>query len=108
MKFTGANPAARDAAAALLDTAHGFPARGTHAGGGVHVPMPGAWDGVGPVPPGWTSFRGHRNDGDGAVFLPDEPETQTKLDRLTGPERAALAQVRAAAVGNDARAAKEL
>lgn len=95
MKYTG-NSAALEAAAALLDKAYGYPLRGTHIGTGKHVGMPDTWDGLGRVPPGWTSHQGHRNDGDGAVFFPDEPETQTKLNRLTGPERAALAAIRAA------------
>lgn len=57
--------------------------------------MPETWNGSGPVPPGWTSFQAHRN-GEDAVFLP-EPETQTKLARLTAGEQAQLAAARAAA-----------
>lgn len=107
MKYTGPTLEAREAAAALLDKAYALPTRGVPVGGGRHVPMPDIWDGLGPVPPGWTSFQGHRNtNDDAAVFLPDEPETQTKLNRLTGTERAMLASIRATAQPN-AQAAKE-
>lgn len=36
----------------------GYPLRGVQVGGGVHVPMPATWDGNGPVPLGWSSYRG--------------------------------------------------
>jgi hypothetical protein len=35
-----------------------YPKRGVHINGGIHGPMPDTWDGVGPVPPGWTSYLG--------------------------------------------------
>lgn len=35
-----------------------YPKKGTRVGGGKHVPMPDTWDGIGPVPPGWTSYLG--------------------------------------------------
>lgn len=94
--YKGPNVAARNATAGLLDKAHALPVRGTHTGGGIHVPMPETWDGNGPVPPGWTSHQAHRNDPLATVWLP-EPETQTKLARLTVGERAQLAAARAAA-----------
>lgn len=34
------------------------PVIGVHIGGGVHVPMPDSWDGVGPVPVGWSGVHG--------------------------------------------------
>lgn len=36
----------------------GAPVRGVQCGGGKHEPMPQTWDGVGPVPPGWTGLDG--------------------------------------------------
>jgi len=42
----------------LSDKLEGYPAQGVHFGVGVHVLMPGSWDGTGPVPPGWSSYRG--------------------------------------------------
>lgn len=93
--YIGANAPDRDAAGMILDKAHALPVPGVHVGRGPHVDMPATWDGNGPVPIGWTSFQAHRNGVD-EIWLP-EPETASKLARLTGPERAALAQIRAAA-----------
>lgn len=87
---------AREALAVVLDKAHELPARGTHVGALASAGpiIPGAWDGNGPVPFGWSSFKAHRTDE--FVWLP-EPETASKLARLTPQERALLAQARAEA-----------
>lgn len=34
------------------------PEKGTHIGGGRHVPMPESWDGTGKVPAGWSGLSG--------------------------------------------------
>lgn len=98
LRYTGSGRSDRDAVASALDKANQLPTRGAHRGARAAdgPPIQREWDGAGPVPLGWSSYQAHRN-GDDAVFLPDEPETQTKLDRLTGQERAALAAARAAA-----------
>jgi hypothetical protein len=98
--YRGPNAAARDAIANILDKAWLYPSRGVHHGRGPHVPMPESWNGVGPVPIGWTSFQAHRNDGNDFIWLP-EPETATKLARLTPGEQAQLAAARAAAEEHD-------
>lgn len=103
--YTGASRAERDIAGGLLDKANALPSRGAHIGGGRHVIMPETWDGVGKVPPGWTSYQAHRN-GDAAVWLP-EPETATKLARLTLQEQAQLAAIRAAATPDAVEPAAE-
>jgi hypothetical protein len=41
----------------LEDKLLSYPAKGVHIGGGIHVPMPDAWDGTGKPPMGWTSYR---------------------------------------------------
>lgn len=94
--YRGPNAAAREAIATILDKAHQLPRVGTHVGGGAHVNMPATWNGTGPVPVGWTSFQAHRNAGVDAIWLP-EPETATRLARLTPGEQAQLAAARAAA-----------
>ena len=94
--YKGPNINARNAIATILDKAWQLPVRGTHVGGGIHVPMPETWDGNGTVPPGWTSYQAHRTDPAETIWLP-EPETATKLARLTAGERAQLAAARAAA-----------
>lgn len=43
-------------AVALENKTLGYPLKGVHVGPGPHVPMPATWDGVGPVPPGWTAY----------------------------------------------------
>lgn len=93
--YAGANRADRDAAGALLDKAHQYPQRGRHVGArAAEGPaIRAAWDGVGPVPLGWSSYQAHRN-GDDVVWLP-EPETATKLARLTPAEQGLLTAVRA-------------
>jgi hypothetical protein len=100
--YKGASVAERDTAAALLDKAHALPVRGQHVGSRARLgpPIADTWDGNGPVPLGWSSYRAHRNDPSETVWLP-EPETASKLARLTGPERAALAQIRASTVPHD-------
>lgn len=94
--YKGPNIAARNAIAGLLDRAWLQPARGTQIGGGIHVQMPAVWDGNGPVPIGWTSHQAHRTDPEETIWLP-EPETATKLARLTPGEQAQLAAARAQA-----------
>lgn len=94
--YKGPNTNARNAIAGLLDRAWLQPLRGAHIGGGVHVPMPETWDGNGPVPPGWTSHQAHRTDPEETIWLP-EPETSTKLARLTPGEQGQLAAARAQA-----------
>jgi hypothetical protein len=97
--YTGPNIAARDTLATVLDKAHEYPTRGAHVGSRAAEgpPIPAAWDGNGPVPLGWSSYRAHRNDPEGVVWLP-EPETGSKLARLTAQERALLTQARAEAI----------
>lgn len=95
--YAGPNRAAREALALVLDKAWEMPARGVHVGRGPHVPMPNAWDGLGSVPPGWTSHLAHRDDV--VVWLP-EPETASKLARLTPQEQALLAAARLAATAD--------
>lgn len=104
--YKGPNVNARNAIAALLDRAWLQPSRGMHTGGGIHVPMPATWDGNGLVPPGWTSHQAHRTDPNETVWLP-EPETQTKLGRLTPGEQAQLAAARAQAEPHDSEATPE-
>lgn len=107
--YRGTSEAERETAAALLDKAHALPVRGQHVGARAHLgpPIAEAWDGSGPVPLGWSSYRAHRNDPSETVWLP-EPETASKLARLTGPERAALAQIRAQAQPHEPENAKEI
>ena len=45
---------AGDSLVAIINKALGYPKRGSHIGGGVHVTMPASWDGSGATPPGWT------------------------------------------------------
>lgn len=102
MRYVGATRADRDIAATLLDKAHVYPQRGQHVGArAAQGPRIAAtWDGVGPVPFGWASYQAHRN-GDNVVWLP-EPETASKLARLTAQEQVQLAAIRAAAVADPA------
>lgn len=95
--YTGPNASARDAIAAILDKANQLPQPGRHVGprASEGPPIAANWDGDGRVPLGWTSFQAHRN-GDDEIWLP-EPETATKLARLTAGEQAQLAAARAAA-----------
>jgi hypothetical protein len=95
--YRNPSAAALDALAAALDKAHEYPKRGTP-GANAHVQP--EWDGVGPVPPGWSSFCGHRNYGGNELWLPEEPETASRLARLTAQEQALLAAARAAAVSH--------
>lgn len=97
-KYKGPNVAARNAIASILDKAWERPTRGRHVGSrsADGPPISATWDGNGPVPFGWSSFQAHRTDPGDAVWLP-EPETQTKLNRLTAGEQAQLAAARAAA-----------
>lgn len=83
---------------ARQDKLHALPAKGTHVGGGVHVPMPDAWDGNGAVPPGWSSYKGSRieHPAGSQWAVPIDHETPAALAngraaRLTAPEQAGLA-----------------
>lgn len=98
LSYVGANRGDRDTLASALDKAHQCPRRGEHVGARAAEgpPIQEEWNGVGPVPLGWSSYQAHRN-GDDAVFLPDEPETGSKLARLTAQEQALLAAARATA-----------
>lgn len=94
--YKGPNINARNAIAGILDKAWLQPLRGVHVGRGPHVNMPETWDGNGPVPPGWTSHQAHRTDPQETIWLP-EPETATKLARLTPGEQGQLMAARAQA-----------
>lgn len=96
--YKGPNVNAREAIASLLDRAWEYPRRGQHVGSLAHLGprIAETWDGNGPVPFGWGSYQAHRTDPEETVWLP-EPETATKLARLTAGERAQLAAARAAA-----------
>jgi hypothetical protein len=87
-----------DAVCVIVDKALGFPRAGVHVGGGIHVPMPGAWDGQGPTPPGWTKRATTpwvASATDAAVPLPDVMAADLQLPaaqaRLTGQEKTTLA-----------------
>ncbi len=91
----------------LIDKALGFPKRGVQVGIGPHVNMPLTWDGNGPTPPGWskTAVDLHTGPLNSALELPDQimamvngPEAQS---RLSGPERAQIAQASASRVTID-------
>lgn len=91
----------------LQDKLLGFPAKGTHIGGGVHVPMPDAWDTVGAVPPGWTSYRGgsrkHPTLSQWATIL--DPQLSAALadaraSRLSGAEQTSLSSAISTAVAS--------
>lgn len=43
-----------NALAVILNTAYGFPSRGTQAQGAVPAFVPATWNGIAPTPPGWT------------------------------------------------------
>lgn len=96
--YKGPNVNARNAIAGLLDRAWLYPQRGQHVGvrAAEGPPIQATWDGNGPVPLGWSSFQAHRTDVEETIWLP-EPETSTKLARLTVGEQAQLAAARAAA-----------
>lgn len=96
--YKGPNVAARNAIASILDKAWDQPARGVHVGARAAEgpPIVAAWDGNGPVPLGWTSHQAHRTDPEETIWLP-EPETATKLAKLTPGEQGQLAAARAAA-----------
>ena len=94
--YRGPNINARNAIAGLLDRAWLYPQRGQHVGSRAHLvpPIQQEWDGNGPVPFGWGSYQAHRTDPEETIWLP-EPETATKLARLTPGEQAQLAAARA-------------
>jgi hypothetical protein len=100
--YKGPNVAARDAIAAILDKAWLYPQRGQHVGSRAALgpPIAATWDGNGPVPFGWASFQAHRTDPEETIWLP-EPETSTKLARLTAGEQALLSAARAASEPHD-------
>lgn len=100
--YKGPNVSARNAIAGLLDRAWLYPQRGRHVGkrAAEGPPIQREWDGNGPVPFGWSSYQAHRTDPEETIWLP-EPETQSKLARLTPGEQAQLAAARAAAEPHD-------
>lgn len=106
--YKGPNIAARNAIASILDKAWEYPVRGVHVGTRAHLgpPIAAAWDGNGPVPLGWSSFQAHRTDPEETIWLP-EPETSTKLARLTPGEQAQLAAARAQAEPHGSEATPE-
>lgn len=106
--YKGANVAARNAIAAILDKAWQYPVRGQHVGSRAAEgpPIAASWNGSGPVPFGWSSFQAHRTDPEETVWLP-EPETSTKLARLTPGEQAQLAAARAQAEPHGSEATPE-
>ncbi len=88
---------------ALQDKLMSLPAKGTHIGRGPHVPMPGAWDGTGSVPPGWTSYKGcsrqHPSKGEWATPLDNGAAAALAVDvKLTAPEKATVSAALAAKV----------
>jgi hypothetical protein len=46
--------AANDALNIIVSKALGYPKKGSHIGGGVHVAIQGTYDGTGACPAGWT------------------------------------------------------
>lgn len=106
--YKGPNVNARNAIAGLLDRAWLYPQRGQHVGALAHLgpPIAETWDGNGPVPFGWGSYQAHRTDPEETIWLP-EPETQTKLARLTSQEQALLAAARAATEPHESTPAGE-
>jgi hypothetical protein len=96
--YKGPNVNARNALGVVLDKAHQCPRRGEHVGprAAAGPTIQATWDGNGPVPFGWGSFQAHRTDPEETIWLP-EPETQTKLARLTPGEQGQLVAARAQA-----------
>lgn len=96
--YKGPNQAARNNIASLLDKAWLYPQRGTHVGSlaALGPPIVSDWDGNDSVPLGWSSFQAHRTDPEETIWLP-EPETATKLARLTPGEQGLLQAARAQA-----------
>jgi hypothetical protein len=73
----------------LEDKLLGYPAKGVHVGGGIHVPMPATWDGTGKPPMGWTSYR------TSSIKHPTLSQWATPLDAkvstaLAGPDASKL------------------
>jgi hypothetical protein len=88
-----------------LDKLLAYPKRGTHVGGGLHVPMPASWDGIGAVPIGWTSYRGasRRHPTLTTWSTPIETDASAAMQngrrlRLNASEQAKMAADLAAAV----------
>lgn len=54
MKINSGTEAACGNIQAAIDKAYGYPRKGVHVGGGIHVDMPDTWDGTGATPPGWS------------------------------------------------------
>lgn len=86
MKFTGANKAEANAVIALVDKLCGFPRKGVHVGGGIHVEIPEVFT---PGAIGWTETSGMIHE-DFTVDLPDESDAKQKdaqaRKNLTTPE----------------------
>lgn len=100
---------ANETAAQLIETRqdklHLYPSRGLQVGGGYHAPTLATWNGSGPVPHGWSSYRGSRQQhpSQNQWAVPIDPETSAALGngraaRLTAQEQAELAADVAAAV----------
>ncbi len=53
MNYAGTKPECLTAVA-LVNKTLGYPLKGVHFGGGIHAPMPEAWDGKGLPAAGWT------------------------------------------------------
>jgi hypothetical protein len=108
--YKGTSLADRNDTASILDKAWQLPVRGRHVGARAAEgpPIQRNWDGNGPVPLGWSSFQAHRTDPEETLWMP-EPETASKLARLTAGEQAQLAAARAQAEPHDPEigAAKE-
>ncbi|HET7088704.1 MAG TPA: hypothetical protein VFL17_08655, partial [Anaerolineae bacterium] len=54
LKCVLATEASNDSLLVIMNKALMYPKIGTHVGGGLHVVMPPAYDGLGACPPGWT------------------------------------------------------
>jgi hypothetical protein len=89
----------------LEDKLLSYPAKGVHIGGGIHVPMPDAWDGNGKPPAGWTSYRTSslKHPTLAQWATPMDAKVSTALvgpdaSKLTAAEKTKLAAADAAAV----------
>jgi hypothetical protein len=94
--YHGPNENSRHDIAAILDKAWLYPQVGQHVGSRAAEgpPIQATWDGEGPVPFGHASYFAYRTDAEETIWLP-EPETATKLARLTPGEQGLLTAARA-------------
>lgn len=100
-----------DALSSIVNKALGYPRKGAHVGGGIHVPMPESWDGQGVCPPGWTkqaSSNWVASALDSALPLPDvlanELQLPSNLSRISALEQATLLAALAARTNVDLEA----